>query len=467
MIHFSRETIKALGLAALGLWLLSGCSLLPSKFGAKPEPDAVQADSLRRTKALDYFLDGSVRQESGELPQAAYKYQLAFMFDSTSAPIPLALAKVYLDLGEVEAAILTLEAGTRLNPRDEELYSLLSSVYIRQGDISSAARTLKNLADIRPLTSSELLQRAAIQRRIGDFRGSVNSYNEFLERFAPRAEVYEDLGKVHLLRKDIESAQKAFEKLVALDPNNHRVLYVLGGFAVSRLDWKTAEGYFAKAVAKDSTEIRYWTNLLLALNAQDKYSDIIKVCDSALQKFPQAEPLFLAKAGALERLQRFDEALECLDRALELDESDVSPYLTKGFIYHQLKRWEDSAAAYEEALARAPDNPLVLNNYAYMLSVSDQRLEDALEMVRKALAKAPDNPSYIDTYGWILYRSGNYPEALKEIKKALKKQKKNAELFEHLGYIYQALDEPHKARAAWKRALELEPDNKEYRKLNP
>jgi len=461
------RSISTICFAALSLAALSNCSLLPSRVSARVEPEVAPEDSLRRAKALDFFLDGSVHQESGELPQAAYKYQLAFMFDSTSAPIPLALAKVYLELNEVEAAIITLELGSRLNPRDEELCSLLSVLYIRRGDIYKADQTLKKLADLRSLTSSELLQRAAIQRRVGDLQGAIKSYSEFLERFAPRAEVYEELGKVYLLLKDLDNAQKAFEKLVALNPDNHRVLYVLGGFAVSRLDWKTAEKYFSQAVTKDSTEIRYWTNLLLALNAQDKYGEIIKVCDSALQKFPQAAPLFMAKAGALERLQRFDESLECLERAQELDESDISPFLTKGFIYHQLKRWEDSAAAYEEALAREPENPLVLNNYAYMLSVSNQRLDEALEMVRKALAKAPDNPSYIDTYGWVLYRMGNYRDALKEVKKALKKQKKNAELFEHLGHIYHALNQPDKARDAWKQALELDPKNEEYRKLNP
>ncbi len=59
----------------------------------------------------------------------------------------------------------------------------------------------------------------------------------------------------------------------------------------------------------------------------------------------------------------------------------------------------------------------VLNNLAYMLAESDQRLSDALEYSKKAQQIKPNDPGFLDTYAFVLFKNGNIPKRKKQLKK--------------------------------------------------
>ena len=56
--------------------------------------------------------------------------------------------------------------------------------------------------------------------------------------------------------------------------------------------------------------------------------------------------------------------------------------------------------AYDRSLALRYDNALVLNNYAYFLSLEGRDLERALAMAGRAIVLEENNPTYLDTYSW-------------------------------------------------------------------
>ena len=185
----------------------------------------------------------------------------------------------------------------------------------------------------------------------------------------------------------------------------------------------------------------------------------------ASQIFPDTPQFHEMQGTALEQLGQYDDALNALNSAIALDSTRVGLFLTKGFIYHRLKQWDKGAEAYERALVIEPTAPMVLNNYAYMLSEQNHRLEDALSMIDLALKGEPENASFLDTKGWILHNLNRDKEALIYLKSAIKLDDKTAELYYHLGHVYKALHEPEKSRKAWNRAAKLEPDNAEYARL--
>ncbi len=61
---------------------------------------------------------------------------------------------------------------------------------------------------------------------------------------------------------------------------------------------------------------------------------------------------------------------------------------------------------FDDALARDPDNGLLLNAMAYQLALDGVELELAQSYVLRALSTDPANPNYLDTLGWILCRKG-------------------------------------------------------------
>ena len=66
---------------------------------------------------------------------------------------------------------------------------------------------------------------------------------------------------------------------------------------------------------------------------------------------------------------------------------------------------------FDKTLEINPENYIILNNYAYYLSIQNFDLEKAEKMAKKVYDKNSNNPTYVDTYAWVLYMQKNYKGA--------------------------------------------------------
>ena len=102
----------------------------------------------------------------------------------------------------------------------------------------------------------------------------------------------------------------------------------------------------------------------------------------------------------------------------------------------------------------SPDNPLVLNNYAYYLSLRSEKLDKAEKMARSAVDLDPYNQNNLDTYAWVLYKLNKFDEALEWIKKAYNNGgESSGVVVEHYGDILYKLNRKEEALEFWKQAL--------------
>jgi len=424
-----------------------------------------EEDSLNRAEAMDHYLSATIHAESGELYQAAVELQMAYLADPTSTSIPVELANVYMRLNEPMAAKRTLDLAHYRNRDNPEILQALAELSLRAGDLEGSSGYYRKLSKVHPLEQGELMRQIVLLQRAGKLDDALNACKEYLTRFPASEGVYEQIALIHIARQDFEAADTAFRKQIEINPLNHRIQFVLGGFCVARRQYPEAEVFFKKALALDSSDVRYWSNVLLVLGEQNKEVEFSKTLSAAIEMFPEAPQFYDMQAGENQRAGDLDKALVNADKSIALDSTRLSPYMTRGYIFHQKKEWDKSAEAYTKALALDAENPLVLNNFAYMLSVQNARLDEALQMVDAALKISPKNPSYRDTKGWILHRLGKHAEALIEVEAAMKDDAENAELYEHLGYILKALGRDVEAKQAWAKAAELDPKNEEYTRL--
>jgi len=140
---------------------------------------------------------------------------------------------------------------------------------------------------------------------------------------------------------------------------------------------------------------------------------------------------------------------------------------TIAMVYNSLKKYEESDAIHERALEIDPDNPLILNNYAYNLSLRGVNLVKALAMAKKAIEKEPNSASFLDTFGWILYKMRDFINARIYIEKSLSINPQNWVVLDHYGDILLALGYREEAKEAWSKALKINPNNEEIKnKIN-
>src|SRR5690606_15266341 len=121
--------------------------------------------------------------------------------------------------------------------------------------------------------------------------------------------------------------------------------------------------------------------------------------------------------------------------------------------YNSLEMFAESDVAYSEALGIDSMNVFVLNNYAYYLSLRNEKLDKAEAMSLKSIELQPNEATYEDTYAWILFKLERYDEALVWIKNAISNTElPSATLLDHFGDILFMNGEEKEALKQWKKA---------------
>ena len=129
--------------------------------------------------------------------------------------------------------------------------------------------------------------------------------------------------------------------------------------------------------------------------------------------------------------------------------------------YHKTNQHILSDKYYEQALEIDSNNLLILNNYAYYLSLRKVKLEKAKEMSYRCNKIENKNATYQDTYAWILYKLKEYKEAKEWILKALSNGgDKSPVIVEHYGDILYNLGKIKEAKKQWNKAKEIGGDSR-------
>lgn len=229
-------------------------------------------------------------------------------------------------------------------------------------------------------------------------------------RSATPAEACHDRGVLHLERHEWDEAIQEFNELVKLQPKSAEAFYLRGGAWHGKEEWD-------KAIADYD----------VALRLQPRNADA------------------LCRRGSARMEQGFWKlALADLDAALGLSPDDAEAHVLRGKIREQAGEYDLALRDYQEAVRLESDNPLALNNLAWLLATAPEaKLRDGRRAVEAAaraveLEEATDWDS-IDTLAAALAESGKFSEAVRCAKQALQTAPPNehAELEARLK-LYQA-----------------------------
>ena len=71
---------------------------------------------------------------------------------------------------------------------------------------------------------------------------------------------------------------------------------------------------------------------------------------------------------------------------------------------------------------------MALNNYAYFLAEEGGDIEKAYRMGKRAVEIDPENPTFLDTYAWILFKKGDFENALTYQQAAVEKSEAEGDI---------------------------------------
>ena len=374
------------------------------------------------------------------------------------------LTQIYLRNKKYDQATRTVRSILELDSTDARAYYFLGLMQEQKLNTDSAAFYYRKAIKFEPAFAQPLDRLTFILRSKKAWPKIVNLYRYVLDHDTSSISARILIAEAYFYMNKYDSARVYLNPLVDRANMPTGVYELSGRIALEEKNYSLAEKYFKKALHIDNKNQLSW--LLLAFTYSDM-GDTLRA-DSTYQKllnlYPKDATFWAFYGNFLQEKKKYKKAIGAFKKVLEIDPQNEAALSGLAIIYENLKMFTQCDSIYEIALQRLPDNALILNNYSYSLAERNKDLQRALQMAKRAIELKPDNAAYLDTYGWVLFKLGQYPEAIKYIKRSIDLRDNSAVVIEHLGDVYKAMGDLENALFYWKKALDLEPENKTLRK---
>lgn len=373
--------------------------------------------------------------------------------------------EIYKRQGKTKQVVSELQRLIEENPENTRYYQMLAKVYMENKKEKEAVKLYEQIKAIDPNDPYINISLLEYYEKKGDLEGAFNELIEAIKNknldFNTKANIYDYWFNKFQTSKDIDQqAFKAGQAFIENYPDNKMGYLVLASYYINREEYRSCRDYALKALKYDPTNYAAWQYLVLCEAPLQEMDSLRKHAVQALQLYP-TQPVFYWFAGVSHAFNKQDEeAITFFEkgRKFVVDKKllvDFDSYL--GDLYHAVGEVEKSFQAYDRVLNSDPDNTLVLNNYAYYLSLRLERLDQAKEMSLRAVELEPNNAIYLDTYAWVLYQKGEYQAAEAQMSKAIKLLKQpDKTYYQHYADILEKAGKTEKAKEYRNKAKEVE-----------
>ena len=373
--------------------------------------------------------------------------------------------KLYREINDMKGAIEELESLLNSFPEDVEAMEILSELYLLNDDKESAFTLFKKIAIIAPNNGRVHLTLADYYRENGD---NESSFEELKLAFKStrlsidtKVKILVSYYQLLAINKEIkEQAYVLSELMISAHPDDIKARAVYADILYTDNKFQEAKEQYLLVLEKDKNKSQVWSQVLFIQAEQSDFEGMLVTSDEALEYFP-IDPLFYYFNGVSNKwFKKNENAIKSLEIGVEfiVDNKNLllEFYSSLADVYHLTKQHKLSDSYYEKALEIDSNNVLILNNYAYYLSVRKKNLEKAKEMSFLCNDLEKDNGTYQDTYAWILYQLNDYESAKEWMLKSLQNGgDKSAVVVEHYGDILFQLGELNNAINQWKIAKKL------------
>ncbi|MCS7090501.1 MAG: tetratricopeptide repeat protein [Verrucomicrobiota bacterium] len=434
------------------LHLLRAEALLQQDRSAEAFQALLDARRLGATPAALLPLLGALLQRQGTLPVTLQPLALLqALMDSPEADVEslLILADWYTRLGMMTPAERTriperlqavAERVAALQPGTPEQQFALGELFLRVGQSAEALVWYERARQQAPAQSH--LQRMILARL---------------------ADLYVRSGRNH-------EAAEVLGALAGLDPLNVQVHFALGNLALEGGRPAEAADAYQRALALNPKLEAAYYNLAQVYLTLNRPEQALTVLEQARQQIGQT--FFVEYLSGLARSQQRDYraarqhfiAAEVIANATDTNRLTAALYFQLGVTAERTGDIPGAVRAFERCLALDPGFHPAQNYLGYMWAERGENLDRARKLIEEAVRADPRNSAYLDSMAWVLFQLGQPAEALPWMERALEHMDEpDATLWDHYGDILAALGRMEEARQAWKRALQLEPENARLR----
>ncbi len=266
-------------------------------------------------------------------------------------------AKANLVLRHFDDAKRQIDEALRQQPEFAAAHDLNGDLLLIRGYAQAAIKAYEQVLRLDPTRPRVVTK---IERAREDIAIAKTASPQAEGNAAPgRRMAFAD--EIHLAQEKYRSnkpdeADEIYRSILKRDPNHVEAARLLAGLATENKQYRDAEVFLRHAASVAPDYGRLWVDLTNVLREQDK----------------------------------FDEALECALKILDMAPEKAESHLLAASVVGSMGRHEDAIRYYEKALDISPGRSGAMSSMAHHLKTVG-RQQDGVAMYRKAIAAKPDN----------------------------------------------------------------------------
>jgi tetratricopeptide (TPR) repeat protein len=287
------------------------------------------------------------------------------------------------------------------------------------------------------------------------------------------------------LNELVSNTHELVQSLLREDPGTQNIINAAVESATD------ANGLGAEAQETDSDRVKIWIEKAAEACEFELYDDAVTYYDKILGVNPNDASVLNAKALTLMNGSRYQEALECCERAAQYQPDLIDAWKNMGRCLQKLDRPDEALNCYEKALYIEPldpegkelkgsalldldQNEAALQSYSAASRIARNKnaeylygkglclaklgsTEESLESLNQALVIEPGHQGALHAKGTGFAVLGRDDEAVKAFDEELTIEPKSSETWFHKGEALTRLGRDREAIKSYDKALEIDP----------
>lgn len=341
-----------------------------------------------------------------------------------------------------DEAVKFLEEKYAAQPQSLPLSRALLGAYLQTQRTDDAVRIANSLAQngANDADSLRVAAAALLQARQGD--KALPLLQKAVQLKPDMVQTHLDLAQGYIALQRFNDARAPLQRALQIDPVNTEAAARLVDVELRDNKPDAAMAVATQAGGRDAVmgaRLR-----ALVLQRTNRAAEAVPVLAEAFGKTPTSQlaiELYQARRLAGDTASAVTE----VGKWVESNPRDNVARFVYASGLLEVRDYTRAANEYELLVREEPNNPIILNNLAWLKS--ELGAPDSIEYARRAYQVAPESPEIADTLGWALVKDNKPDEGLKYLQEAAAKRTTDGNIQYHLAFALNAVGKREEAVA--------------------